>query len=42
MLAEEAHDVEWLNGHDIDPHKEALAHIISCYLQVGYLNWERR
>jgi pimeloyl-ACP methyl ester carboxylesterase len=42
MLAEEAHDVEWLNGHDIDPHKEALAHIISCYLQAGYLNWECR
>ncbi len=40
LLTPEAHDIPWLDGHDIDPHSEALAHIISCYLQAGCLNWE--
>jgi pimeloyl-ACP methyl ester carboxylesterase len=42
LLTAEAHDMAWLNGHDIDPHKEALAHIISCYMQAGLLNLEIR
>jgi hypothetical protein len=42
LLAAEAHDLEWLNGHDTDPHKEILAHIISCYMLAGCLNWEYR
>lgn len=42
LLAAEAHDMAWLNGHDTDPHKEALAYLISCYLQAGCLNWESR
>jgi pimeloyl-ACP methyl ester carboxylesterase len=42
LLAAEAHDMAWLNGHDTDPHKSALAHLISCYMQAGCLNWENR
>ncbi len=42
LLAAEAHDLAWLNGHDTDPHKEGLAYIISCYMQAGCLNWECR
>jgi pimeloyl-ACP methyl ester carboxylesterase len=42
LLAAEAHDLSWLNGHDTDPHKEGLAYLISCYLQAGCLNWENR
>jgi pimeloyl-ACP methyl ester carboxylesterase len=42
LLAAEAHNLEWLNGHDTDPHKEELAYIIHCYLQAGFLNWENR
>jgi len=36
----EAYDISWLKGHDIDPHKSALAHIISCYIHTGCLNGE--
>jgi pimeloyl-ACP methyl ester carboxylesterase len=39
-LLAEAYDLPWLKGHDIDPHKSALAHIISCYMQAACLNWE--
>jgi len=42
LLATEAHDLTWLDGHDIDPHKEALAHLINCYMRAGCLNWECR
>ena len=42
LLTAEAHDIPWLDGHNIDPHIEALAHIISCYMETGYLNWECR
>jgi len=38
----EAHDLSWLTGHDTDPHKSVLAHILSCYLQARCLNWENR
>lgn len=38
----EAYDLAWLNGHDTDPHKSSLAHIISCYMQTGRLNLECR
>jgi pimeloyl-ACP methyl ester carboxylesterase len=42
LLAAEAHDLPWLNGHDTDPNKASLAYLISCYLQAGCLNWENR
>jgi pimeloyl-ACP methyl ester carboxylesterase len=42
LLAAEAHDLPWLIGHNTDPHKEALAYIISCYVETGFLNWENR
>ena len=41
-MAAEAHDIGWLNGRNIDPHKKALAHIISCYIHTGCLNREIR
>ncbi len=42
LLAGEAHNLAWLNGHDTDPHCRALAHIITCYMETGFLNWECR
>lgn len=42
LLAAEAHDVAWLDGHNTDPHCRVLAHVIDCYLQAGCLNWECR
>jgi len=42
LLAAEAHDMAWLNGHDTDPHKSELAHLISCYIKAGCLNWGNR
>jgi hypothetical protein len=42
LSAAEAHDMPWLNGHNTDPHKEGLAHIINCYVETGFLSWECR
>jgi hypothetical protein len=42
LLLAEAYDIPWLKGHDIDPHKCALARLISCYIQTGCLNWEKQ
>ena len=42
LLTPEAHDIAWLDGHDIDPHSEALAHILASYMQAGLINLEGR
>ena len=36
----EAYDLPWLNGHDTDKHKRALAFILRGYLKTGRICWE--